>query len=261
MPKAHIIDHVILLIGVAVMLAPIGLLVWHLTSSVSPAALWAVFSRLWTTGVSRVGPGADVMMLNSLVLAFGLAVVKGTASLLAAYALVFFRLRYAGVIYAGILLTMFFPIESRILPTFLVASELGLLNSYAGMILPVAASGLGVLVFRQYLLQIPVEVIEAARIDGAGALRILWDFIVPLSAPMMAALFAILFVLGWNQYVWPIMIATTSQEHDTLVRGMANARLGGQTGMALALLALIPPGLVVILTQRWLVRGLTAGIH
>jgi sn-glycerol 3-phosphate transport system permease protein len=117
------------------------------------------------------------------------------------------------------------------------------------------------LVFRQYLQQMPPEVIEAAQLDGAGPLRILRDFILPLSVPMIAALFAILFVLGWNQYVWPIMIATTSQDHDTLVRGMANARLGGQSGMALALLALVPPGIVVILAQRWLVRGLTAGIH
>lgn len=258
---AAFFDHLILVIGAVVMIGPVALLVWQLVSGLEPAALWGLFSRVWTDGVSSAGPSGATMMLNSLVLALGLALVKGFMSLCAAYALVFFRLPYASFIYGVILLSMFFPIESRILPTFGVASELGLLNSYTGMILPVAASGLGLLVFRQYLLQIPVEVVEAARIDGAGPMRIFFDMIVPMSVPMIAALFAILFVLGWNQYVWPIMIATTSQEHDTLVRGMANASFRGQTGMVLALLALVPPGLVVLALQRWLVRGLTAGIH
>ncbi len=261
MRRGAIIDHLILGVGAVVMIGPLGVLVWQLVAGVEPAVLWGVFSRLWTDGVSRAGPSGATMMLNSLVLAIGLAFIKGIMSLFAAYALVFFRVPYAGFMYGVILLSMFFPIESRILPTFIVASNIGLLNSYAGMILPVAASGLGLLVFRQYMLTIPIEVIEAARIDGAGPMRIFFDMIVPLSVPMIAALFAILFVLGWNQYVWPIMIATTSQEHDTLVRGMANASFRGQTGMALALLALVPPGIVVLLLQRWLMRGLTAGIH
>ena len=263
MTKSRFADHLILCLGAVVMTGPVLWLVWRLVAGLEAAEVAAVFAGLWRDGVSArgPGPGADTMLVNSLVLALGLAVVKGTSSLLAAYALVFFRLRRATLIYWLFLVTMFFPIESRIMPTFLVAGHLNLLNTYSGMILPIAASGLGLLVFRQYLLQIPAEVLEAARIDGAGPLRALWDIIIPLSGPMIAALFAITFVLGWNQYVWPIMMTTTSLEHGTLVHGMANAGFGGRKGMALAVLALVPPALVVIGLQRWLVRGLTTGIH
>jgi len=258
---SHVLDHLILIGGVVVMIGPVLLLVMTLFSGLDPTAFWALARHLWENGVSSAGASGRVMLVNSLVLALGLALIKGAASLLAAYVLVFFRIRWGGLIYGAILLTMFFPIESRILPTFLVAGHLGLLNSYAGMILPIAASGLGVLVFRQYLMQFPYEVLEAARIDGAGPVKILVDIVLPMSLPMVAALFAILFVLGWNQYVWPIMIATTSQDHDTLVRGMANGGLQGESGMALAFLALVPPGIVDFALRRWLVRGLTAGIH
>ncbi|MCL6284593.1 ABC transporter permease subunit [Ruegeria sp. 2012CJ41-6] len=243
------------------MTGPVGLLIWELMAGFDPAALWSLFADIWRGGRSGTGIGAGAMMRNSMILALGVAVVKCTISLLAAYALVFFRLPRSGLIYGVILVPMFFPIETRILPTFAVTSDLGLLNSYAGMILPITASGLGVLVFHQFLRQVPGELIEAAQLDGAGPLRVLFDIILPLSLPMMMALFAILFVLGWNQYVWPIMITTTSQDHDTLVRGMAYAGFGGQAGMALALLSLLPPALVVIVLQRWLMRGLTTGIH
>ncbi|MEX0351372.1 MAG: ABC transporter permease subunit [Paracoccaceae bacterium] len=261
MPGNRLVDHAILLAGVIVMTGPLCWLVWQLISGLDPSALWSLFVEIWRGGRSGTGLGAGAMMLNSLILALGVAVIKCAISLLAAYALVYFRVPRGGLLFGVILLPMFFPIETRILPTFAVTNHLGLLNTYTGMILPITASGLGVLVFRQYLRQIPPELTEAARIDGAGPLRILFDIILPLSAPMMAALFAILFVLGWNQYVWPIMITTTSQDHDTLVRGMAYAGFGGQAGMVLALLSLLPPAVVVIALQRWLMRGLTAGIH
>ena len=243
------------------MTGPVLMLVWLLIVDMNPAALSALFRGLWIDGVSRAGIGAGTMMLNSLILALGVAVLKGTFSLLAAYALVFFRLRYADLIFGVILLAMFFPVETRIIPTFEVAAGLGLLNSYSGMILPVVAGGLGVLVFRQFLQQLPVELMEAAKIDGAGPRRFLIDIVVPVSLPMIAAVFAILFVLGWNQYVWPIMITTTSQSHDTLVRGMEYAGYGGKDGLALALLALVPPTLIVLLLQRTLMRALASGIH
>lgn len=243
------------------MVGPVGILVWQLFAGAEFSDLSALFTRLWTVGVTSAGPGAGTMLVNSLVLALGLAFVKGTASICAAYALVFFRLPGQHLIYGIILLTMFFPIETRILPTFAIASQLNLLNSYSGMILPVAASGLGVLVFRQYFKQIPQELIEAARLDGSNPVKILIDIVIPLSLPMIAALFAILFVLGWNQYVWPVMLTTTSQDHATIVSGMNNAGFGGRSGNMLALLALIPPAIVVLALQRWLVRGLTSGIH
>jgi sn-glycerol 3-phosphate transport system permease protein len=172
-----------------------------------------------------------------------------------------FRLPAREFIFGIILLSMFFPIETRILPTFAVVNELGLLNSYSGMILPVAASGLGVLVFRLFLQQLPGELLEAARVDGAGPMRFFLDIVLPLSMPMLAALFAILFVLGWNQYVWPIMISTTSQDHHTLLQGVAGLAIESRSGMALVILALVPPVVVFLGLQRFLVRGLTSGIH
>ncbi|MEM1285333.1 MAG: ABC transporter permease subunit [Pseudomonadota bacterium] len=261
MPRTHLFDHLILIVGVVFMMGPVGLLVWQLAAGSDPSALWALFLDVWQ-GETRNGVlPASQMMLNSFVLALGIALIKCAVSMLAAYALVMFHVPGREILFGAILVSMFFPIETRILPTFAVVSELGLLNSYTGMILPVVASGLGVLILRLYLQHLPPELFEAARLDGAGPVRFFLDFVLPLSLPMLAALFAILFVLGWNQYVWPIMVATTSLEHSTLVRGMASLSVSSQAGLLLMLLALLPPALVFLALQRWLVRGLTAGIH
>lgn len=254
-------DHLILMLGVAFMAGPVCVLVLTLVSGVEPKALLAIFVDLWNGEAVGSAQPAWQMMMNSFIIALGIAVLKCLFSILAAYALLLFRLPGRELIFGVILLSMFYPIETRILPTFAVVSDLGLLNSYAGLILPIAASGLGVLLFRLYLQQLPAELMDAARLDGAGPLRFLFDIVLPLSLPMLAALFAILFVLGWNQYVWPIMVATTSQDLDTLVLGVAKVGISGRSGMALALLSLLPPVLVVLVLQRWLVRGITAGIH
>ncbi|MDA7420443.1 ABC transporter permease subunit [Tritonibacter multivorans] len=254
-------DHLILCCGVAFMCGPVAYLLWQLVAGLSIAQIGQTFLDLWRDGLGSVGISGAAMMANSLVLAFGVAVVKLCHALPAAYALVWFRLPAPGLIYGAILIAMFFPVETRVLPTFLVTAKLGLLNSYTGMILPVAASGLGVLVFTQFMKQLPPALIEAARLDGAGPLRILWDIVIPMSAPMAASLFTVLFVLGWNQYLWPLMVATTSVEHDTLVRGISYAGAGSRAGLALALLAMLPPVLVLICAQRWMLRGLTVGIH
>ena len=243
------------------MTGPVAVLGWQLMASVGVADAWALIQDLWVNGVSTDSISGAAMMWNSLILAIGVAVLKCSVSMLAAYALVYFRLQWSNLIFGMILLAMFFPIESRMLPTFSVTSDLGLLNSYAGMILPISASGLGVLVLNQFLRQIPVELMEAARMDGAGPVRFFCDTILPLSLPMMAALFAILFVFGWNQYAWPLIITTTSLTHSTLVSGMVYAGIGDPAGMALALMALMPPALILLLVQRQLVRTLTAGIH
>lgn len=255
MKADRLFDHIILLIGVAVMTGPVLILLAQL--DLRPAALAAVIAEVWESGTGGSGIGARAMFWNSLLLALGVAVIKCAASFGAACALVYWRVPGRELVYGVILLSMFFPIETRILPTFAVTHQLGLLNSHWGMILPITASGLGVLIFRQALQQIPIEIIHAARIDGAGPLRIIVDIVVPLTAPMIGALFAILFVLGWNQYVWPIMINTTSQEHDTLVRGIAYAGVGSQSGIVLALMALVPPVIPVVLLQRQLTRALT----
>ena len=263
MHKTKTLDHVILILGSAVMIGPVAMILWLLLRGLDAAAVWEIFSTLWRDGVGSFNIPARTMMWNSLIVAVGLAALQSIMSLLAAYALAFFRLPFRNLIFGLVLMSMFFPIESRILPTFAVTNNVGLLNSYAGIILPLTASGLGVLLFSLFMKQLPPELFEAARIDGAGPMRILRDIVIPLSAPMAAALFSILFVLGWNQYVWPIMITTTttSDSHDTLVRGMEYAGYGGRSGLALALLALLPPGVLLLVAQRWMMRGLTAGIH
>ena len=262
LPRLRLVaDHLILCCGVAVMCGPVAYLLWQIMAGLSLGQIGQVFLDLWFQGQGTVGISGAAMMTNSLVLAFGVALVKLCLALPAAYALVWFRLPAPGLIYGAILIAMFFPVETRVLPTFLVTAKLGLLNSYTGMILPVAASGLGVLVFTQFMKQLPSSLIEAARLDGAGPMRILWDIIVPMSAPMAASLFTVLFVLGWNQYLWPLMVATTSVDHDTLVRGISYAGAGSRAGLAIALLAMLPPVLVLIFAQRWMLRGLTVGIH
>lgn len=256
MPSNRFTDHLILILGCLFMLAPVALV---LLGSISAGAdpFRAYKQILLTPDLFGNGVNASDMMLNSFLVAGGIATLKTLVSILAAFALVCFNLRFREVIFGLILLPLFFPIETRILPTFLVTSQLGLVNSYAGMILPVVASGLGVLIFRQSLSQIPAELMEAARLDGAGPLRFLRDILLPVSLPMIAALFTILFVLGWNQYLWPLMVATTSEEHYTLVRGIERVGAGSPTGLAFAMLAMLPPLAVMLVTQRWITRGLT----
>ncbi len=252
-------DHLILCLGCLFMAGPVVyLLVGVIEHPASWAALWDLFHQDLVGG-SNVG--VSQMLLNALILAGGVAVLGCSLSLLAAFALVFFAVPGREWIFGAMLLAMFFPIETRILPSFAVVHELGLLNTWAGMILPIVASGFGVLVFRQFLKQVPKELIEAARLDGARPLRCLWDILLPMALPMVAALFAIFFVLGWNQYVWPLMLTTTREDLMTIVGGVARARVSSVEGQLLALIALLPPGLVMILTQRWLMRGLTSGIH
>lgn len=261
MRLSSILDHAILITGSVIMTAPVLWLGWELISAVGIHGLGALIAEVWGGSQNGMWQPAARMMGNSLVLALGVSGLICLASMLAAYALVMFRVPAAEWLFGAMLLAMFFPIESRILPTFGVIDQMGLLNSYAGIILPVTATGLGVLVLRIYLQQLPPELFDAARLDGAKPLGILRDIVVPLSLPMLAALFAITFVLGWNQYVWPIMVTTTSPELTTLTQGMAGRGMQSPAGMVLIFMALFPPALVVLLLQRWLVRGLTAGIH
>jgi sn-glycerol 3-phosphate transport system permease protein len=157
--------------------------------------------------------------------------------------------------------TLMLPIEVRIIPTFKVASDLHLLDSYAGLILPVVASATATFLFRQFFLTIPDELAEAARIDGAGPMRFFWDVVLPLSKTSMAALFVILFIVGWNEYLWPLLI-TSQESMYTVVIGIKRMIAGGDASnewnliMATAMLALLPPALVVITMQKWFVKGL-----
>ncbi len=204
------------------------------------------------------------MLLNSLILGIGFAVGKIVLSMAAAYALVYFRFRFATFLFWIIFTTLLLPLEVRIMPSYQVMSSLGLLNSYTGLIVPLLASATGTFYFRQFFKSVPDELLEAARIDGAGPFRFLWDVLIPLSKTMMAAIFIIMFVYGWNQYLWP-MLMTTDERFFTLMRGIKQILqvwIGSQIpdyneAFALAVLALAPPVLVVVVFQRWFIRGLT----
>ncbi|MDC0736745.1 carbohydrate ABC transporter permease [Cognatishimia sp. SS12] len=263
MTKAKPLDHLILILGSLFMLGPAIFLAASALQNTQGFGGWAQpFVALFQQG-DLFGNGVSALQLlkNSFVLALGVAGLKTALSMLAAFALVYFRLRHATLVFGVILLSMFFPVETRVLPTFLTAHQLGLTNSYAGMILPVVASGLGTLLFRQYFQQVPSEMQEAARMDGAGPMRFFWDILLPLARPMILGLFAILFVMGWNQYVWPLVINVSSEAHYTIVRGIERMGRGSSDGMVLALVAILPPGLVMLLAQRGIARGLGHTLH
>lgn len=247
MLRARITDHLILILGCVFMLGPPALLLIQGFSLSSLAVL-----------MTSTSPRPDLFQLlaTSFVIASGVALVKTATSLLAAFALVFFRVPGAGILFPMLLLPLFLPIESRIMPTLLVTDALGLLNTYTGMILPVAATGLGTLILRQQLKQLPPEVIEAARLDGAGPWRVFIDIIVPLSIPILAALLAFFFVLGWNQYLWPLIANPSAPERATVVSGIALLSTGSQASLTLAVVAMLPPLVVFAIAQRWIAKGL-----
>ena len=220
------------------------------------------YTQVLTAG-SQKGAAAPVgtMLLNSFIMAMGVALGKISISILSAFAIIYFRFPLRNFFFWMIFVTLMLPIEVRIIPTFKVASDLHLLDSYAGLILPVIASATATFLFRQFFLTIPDELTEAARIDGAGPMRFFWDVVLPLSKTNMAALFVILFILGWNEYLWPLLI-TSQESMYTVVIGIKRMFAGGDATtewnlvMATAMLALLPPALVVILMQKWFVKGL-----
>ena len=220
------------------------------------------YSQVLSSG-SQKGSSAPVstMLVNSFIMATGVAVGKIAISIISAFAIIYFRFPLRNFFFWMIFVTLMLPIEVRIIPTFKVASDLHLLDSYAGLILPIIASATATFLFRQFFLTIPDELAEAARIDGAGPMRFFWDVVLPLSKTNMAALFVILFILGWNEYLWPLLI-TSREEMYTVVIGIKRMIAGGDATtewnlvMATAMLALLPPALVVILMQKWFVKGL-----
>ena len=220
------------------------------------------YTQVLTAG-SQKGSAAPVstMLFNSFVMAMGVAIGKIAISIISAFAIVYFRFPLRNFFFWMIFVTLMLPVEVRIIPTFKVAADLHLLDSYAGLILPIIASATATFLFRQFFLTIPDELAEAARMDGAGPLRFFWDVVLPLSKTHMAALFVILFILGWNEYLWPLLI-TSREEMYTVVIGIKRMIAGGDATtewnlvMATAMLALMPPALVVILMQKWFVKGL-----
>lgn len=204
------------------------------------------------------------MLKNSLILGIGFAIGKVVISMLAAYAIVYFRFRLASFLFWIIFMTLLLPLEVRIIPSYEVVSSLGLLDTHVGLIVPLIASATGTFFFRQFFRSVPDELLEAAKLDGATAWQFFKDILVPLSRTMIAAILIIMFVVGWNQYLWPL-IMTTKEENYTLVIGIKQIYQilaeGGelpqyQKAFALTILATLPPVLVVLVFQNWFVKGL-----
>jgi len=216
----------------------------------------ASFSELWGVNVP-----VWKMLFNSMVMATGIAVGKIVISFLSAFAIVYFRFRFRMLCFWTIFITLMLPVEVRIVPTYEIAANLGLLNSYTGLILPLIASATATFLFRQFFMTVPDELVEAARIDGAGPLRFMWSILLPISRTNIAALFVILFIFGWNQYLWPLLI-TTDPSMNTIVMGIkqmlptADDWGNWPVTMATAVLAMIPPIVVVVAMQRLFIKGL-----
>ena len=219
------------------------------------------YAAVLAHGAGESGAGVGRMMVNSLISALVIAIGKIAISLLSAFAIVYFRFPFRRFFFWMIFVTLMLPVEVRILPTYKVVADLGMLDTYAGLTIPLIASATATFLFRQFFLTIPDELAEAARIDGAGPMRFFWDVVVPLSRPNIAALFVILFIYGWNQYLWPLLV-TTQEDMYTTVIGIKRMITGGDAAtewnlvMTTALLAMLPPALVVLLMQRWFVKGL-----
>ena len=213
-----------------------------------------------TAAGSRIAP-AWPMMWVSLISALVITIGKIAISLLSAFAIGYFRFPFRGLVFWMIFITLMLPVEVRIGPTYEVISNLGMLNTYAGLTIPLIASATATFLFRQFFLTIPDELVEAARMDGAGPMRFFRDVLLPLSRTSIAALFVIQFIYGWNQYLWPLLV-TTSEDMYPVVMGIKRLISPGEAYtewnvvMANALLAMIPPAIVVTLMQKWFVKGL-----
>ena len=211
--------------------------------------------------VSGVNAPVARMLVNSAIMAIGIAVGKIVISLLSAFAIVYFRFPGRRVFFWLIFLTLMLPVEVRIVPTYEVAARFGMLNSYSGLIFPLIASATATFLFRQFFMTVPDELAEAARVDGARPMRFFWDILVPMSRTNMAALLVILFIYGWNQYLWPLLI-TTDPSMNTIVMGIKQMFPSGDDVadwpviMATSILAMLPPVVVVISMQRLFIRGL-----
>ncbi len=213
-------------------------------------------------GARAVGVPVWRMMLNSAVMALGITFGKIAISMLAAYAIVFFRFPFRMFFFWMIFITLMLPVEVRILPTYKIVSDLGMLDSYAGLIIPLIASATATFLFRQFFLTVPDELVEAARIDGAGPMKFFFDILIPLSRTNIAALFVILFIYGWNQYLWPLLITTEERMYTMLIGinrmiAVGDDQAEWQIIMATTMLAMLPPVVVVVAMQKLFVQGMT----
>ena len=273
-PGLTVLSHAVLILGVLVVGFPLYL-TFVASTQTAEAIVHAPMSLLpgnqlienYTAALQGTGMGAASnapvgrMMMVSLITALVIAIGKIAISLLSAFAIVYFRFPFRMLFFWAIFVTLMLPVEVRIGPTYAVVASLGLLNTYAGLTVPLIASATATFLFRQFFLTVPDELVEAARIDGAGPMRFFKDVLLPLSTTSIAALFVIQFIYGWNQYLWPLLV-TTEESMYPVVIGIKRMISGGDAAtdwnivMATAVLAMIPPALVVMLMQKWFVKGL-----
>jgi sn-glycerol 3-phosphate transport system permease protein len=272
-PLLAVSSHLILIAGVALVALPLYIALVASTLSFDQVTTVPMpllpgthalenYRQVLTSG-STQGSRAPVdrMLFNSLVMALTIAIGKITISMLSAFAIVYFRFPFRKTCFWFIFVTLMLPVEVRIFPTYKVVSDLGLVDTYAGLTLPLIASATATFLFRQFFLTIPDELAEAARIDGAGPMRFFRDVVLPLSRTNIAALFVIMFIYGWNQYLWPLIAATDEAMYPVVI-GIKRMIAGGDAQtewnlvMATAILAMLPPALVVLLMQKWFVQGL-----
>ena len=268
------IPHFVLIMGVLVFAFPIYFALIGSTHEASAIATGRMpllpgghmlenYRQALTQGSGERVSSAPVraMMFNSLIMALVIALGKIAISIISAYAVVFFVFPGRMFFFWMIFITLMLPVEVRIIPTYKVVSDLGMINTFSGLTIPLIASATATLLFRQVFLTIPDELVEAAKIDGAGPMRFFWQMVLPLSRTNIAALFVILFIYGWNQYLWPLLI-TTNRNMETIVIGIvkmigtSDAQTDWNIIMATAILAMLPPVAVVVFMQHWFVKGL-----
>lgn len=272
-PIASFLTHASLMTGVFFLCFPVWMALvasTHSADALTRAPIpvwfgnqaWENYSTVLAGGISEAG-GVPVgrMMWNSLLMALGVTFGKIAVSLLSAFAVVYFRFPFRMVFFWMIFITLMLPVEVRILPTYDVMVNLSLLNTWGGLIIPLVASATATFLFRQFFLTVPDELVEAARIDRAGPMRFFFDILIPLSRTNIAAIFIILFIFGWNQYLWPLII-TTDEDLYTVVMGIRRMMNAGESLpvwhliMATSVLAMLPPIFVVLAMQRLFVKGL-----
>jgi sn-glycerol 3-phosphate transport system permease protein len=296
-PILNAVTQLLLFLGLVMALAPfaiVAIAATHDLRTVNQIPMPMVPGHDFLKNAAEAWDRADLgrKIINSVIFAAGVAIGKVSIAALSAFSLVYFRYRGRVLIFWLIFITLMLPLEVRIVPTYAVAANVlrpyeaildllgvnwflelttgyriapqwGLLNTYPGLILPLIATATGTFLYRQFFLTIPDELVEAAKMDGAGALRFFKDILIPLSTTNMAALGTIMFVWAWNQYLWPLLV-TTDAAHGTAVMELKELIPGSygipdwNVAMAGTLMIMLPPLVVVILMQRWFVRGLIA---
>ncbi|MBV8425275.1 MAG: sn-glycerol-3-phosphate ABC transporter permease UgpE [Candidatus Eremiobacteraeota bacterium] len=271
-PLTNVLCHVVLIIGVIFVAFPLYIALVTATLTAQQAIqvplpflpggnLWSNLVTVWQHGTGDAAYPFRSMMTNSFIMAVAVTIGKLVISVLSAFAIVYFRFPLRSLVFWAIFVTLMLPVEVRIFPTVSVISHLHLINTYTGLIVPLIASATSTFLFRQFFMSLPNELIEAARVDGAGPMRFFWDIALPLTKTVVAALLVIDFIYGWNQYLWPILATNVPQMITAVVgvkamMGNGDVSTAWQLVMAATLLTMLPPLAVVIVMQRWFVRGL-----